>query len=163
MKRETILLVEQLNKLTWKSMTSADVIQQNASPEVVATLNELVDAGYSILMGSIKYNYTIGELRAIEKIIAWISQIIYAKDLIQKEADVEGEDAELEMYVEMINQAETGLLEYQALHPDGIPFFLIEGNCVILKSSPYFLIEERLMYKTGLLISQSGDEEDKFV
>ena len=163
MKSENVLLVDHLNKLTWIAMSSADVNKQNTSVEVVTCLEELVDAGYKIKMGSSEYNYTIGELRAIEKLIAWSTQIYYAENLIQREIDLEGENAELEIWDEMITDAEKGLLEYQDIHPDGIPFFIIEGDCVILKFSPYFYFEERIMYKTGLIISQKGGDEEVFV
>ena len=45
---------------------------------------------------------------------------------------------DLEFIYEMIKDMEKGRLEYQDIHLDGIPFFFVEGNSVILKCSPYF-------------------------
>ena len=159
MKKNTLSLVDQLNKLTWIAMTSSDVNLHTAAANVVACLDELSEDGYNIAYGGSDHNYTIGELRAIEKLLAWISQIVYAEGLMQKEIETNGEDAEPEMYTDMIESAADGLLEYRGLHPDGIPFFIIDGRDLILKSSPYFIFEESLMYKTGFIDTETGGEE----
>jgi hypothetical protein len=160
MKSNILSLINKLNRQTWVSLTSKDVNEQSPSEGIIACLDGLRINGYSIIMGSSNYNYSIGELRAIEKLIAWISQILYAESLIQNEIEVYGEEAELEMYEEMIKDAEKGLLVYRDIHPDGISFFLIEGQSIILKCCPYFLMDERIMIKTGLIIVDPTIEGD---
>ncbi|MEI7474823.1 MAG: hypothetical protein WCK67_08585 [bacterium] len=142
-------------------MTSSDVNMHTASANIIACLDEIFKKGYNIGYGGCDYTYTIGELRAIEKLLAWISQIIYAEVFMQKEIEINGDYAEPEMYSEMIESAVDGLFEYRNIHPDGIPFFIIEGNNLILKRSPYFIFEERLMYKTGFIDTEAGGEEEE--
>ena len=160
MKSSTLSLVNKLNRQIWVALTSKDVNEQAPSTEILASLEKLRNNGYSIIMGSIDYNYSIGELRAIEKLIAWISQILYTGSLIQQEIELYGIEAELEMYEVMISDAENGLLVYRDIHPDGISFLIIEGQSIILKCCPYILMEERIMIKTGLIIVDPACEAD---
>lgn len=143
--------IEDLNFATWLAITSEDFNSQEAYAAVVDYLNKFRTMGYKVYMSG-TYRYKDSELRIIERIVAWTAQIIYAEDLIQKELKFFGKDAEPEMYFEQIDAAEEGLLKCRNQFPDFLKCFIEEDGAIYLRSSPYFIFEERLMYRTGLLL-----------
>lgn len=152
--------LDKLNKEIFLAMSSHDTNTACQSKKVVNILNQMREEGYSIILGNNESNYTIGELRVIEKLLAWITQIMYANTLKIKEIELMADGADLEIYEQQINDAVDGLKSYRGLHPDGIPFFKIHNNALMLKCSPYFIFEEIVMYKTGMIIpgkSELGD------
>ncbi len=100
------------------------------------------------------HRYNDSELRIIERIVTWIAQIIYAEDLIQKELQMMGEDADPSIYAHQIMDAKKGLLKCRKQFPDFLKCFVEEDGAIYLRSSPYFIFEERLMYRTGLLLPE---------
>ena len=152
--------IDQLNRLTFKAMSSSDITKPIEAKAVVELLEKLRQEGYSIVMGSSDYNYSIGELRVIEKLLAWITQIMYAEGSKIKEVELLGEEAEPELFDDQIADAINGLINYRELHPDGIPFFIIKGNEIVLKCSPYFIFEEIMMYKTGFIVPGKTELSD---
>ena len=152
--------LDKLNKEIFLAMSSHDTNKPCESKKVVKILNQMREEGYSIIMGNSQSNYTIGELRVIEKLLAWITQIMYANSLKFKEIELMADEADPEIYDQQIKDAVAGLKSYRGLHPDGIAFFKIHENAIMLKCSPYFIFEERIMYKTGLIIPGKTELED---
>jgi hypothetical protein len=152
--------LDKLNKEIFLAMSFHDTNTACESKKVVKILNQMREEGYSIMMGNNESNYTIGELRVIEKLLAWITQIMYANTLKIKEIELMADEADPEIYDQQIKDAVDGLKTYRGLHPDGIAFFKIHNNAILLKSSPYFIFEEIIMYKIGMVIpgkSELGD------
>ena len=98
------------------------------------------------------HRYNDSELRIIERIVAWTAQIIYAEDLIQKELQIMGEDADPSIYAHQIKDGKKGLLKCRKQFPDFLKCFIEEDGAIHLRCSPYFIFEERVMYRTGLLL-----------
>jgi hypothetical protein len=80
---------------------------------------------------------------------------MYAEDLIQKELQIMGEDADPSIYAHQIKDAKKGLLKCRKQFPDFLKCFIEVGNAIYLKCSPYFIFEERWMYKTGLILPEA--------
>jgi len=142
----------QLNKITWIVMTEPDVNDQSPNINITRFLNALRVDGYIIMVGGKEYNYTIGELRAIEKLIVWATQIAYANEKIEMEHALHEEDADTEIYDELVKEAQAGLITYRKLLHDAIPFFIMTSwNTISLKNCPYWIFQELLLYKAGFL------------
>jgi hypothetical protein len=65
-----------------------------------------------------------------------------------------GEDADPSIYAHQIKDAKKGLLKCRKQFPDFLKCFVEEDGAIYLKSSPYFIFEESLMYRTGLLLPE---------
>ena len=143
--------IEDLNFATWLAITSVEFNSHEAYAAVVDYLDKFRTIGYNVYMSG-THRYNDDELPIIERIVAWTAQIIYAENLIQKELQIMGEDAEPDMYFEQIEDAEEGLLKCRKQFPDFLKCFIEEGNTIFLRCSPYFIFEERLMYKTGFIL-----------
>ena len=109
-----------LNKVTWIVMTEPDVNDQSPNINITRFLNVLRKDGYIIMVGGKEYNYTIGELRAIEKLIVWATQIAYAEEQIEMEHALHEENADTVRYDELVKEAQQGLITYRKLHHDAI-------------------------------------------
>ena len=150
MKKNKITL-DDLNFATWLAITSEEFNSHEAHAAVVDYLDKFRANGYRVYM-SCTHRYNDIELRIIESIVTWTAQIIYAEVLMQKELEFFGKDAEPDMYFEQIEDAEEGLLKCRKQFPDFLKCFIEEDNEIYLRCSPYFIFEERLMYRTGLLL-----------
>ncbi len=72
-------------------------------------------------MGDQEHCYSNGELRAIDRLIVWITQISYANEEIEDQIAMYEQYAETDKFEEMIDEAEEGLIAYRKLHPDAMP------------------------------------------
>lgn len=122
---------------------------------MVDYLDKFSASGYIVYMSG-THRYIDSELRIIERIVTWTAQIIYAEDLIQKELQMMGEDADPSIYAHQIKDGKKGLLKCRKQFPDFLKCFVEEDGAIYLRSSLYFIFEERLMYRTGLLLSEMG-------
>ncbi len=142
----------QLNKITWIVMTEPDVNKKWHDINITNRLNALYEDGYEICVGDQAHCYSIGELRAIDRLIVWITQISYANEEIEDQIAMYEEYADTDKFEEMIEEAEEGLIAYRKLHPDAIAFFTkTDWNKITLKYCPYHLFQELLLYKTALI------------
>ena len=145
--------IDDLNFATWLAITSEEFNSHEAHAAVVDCLDKFRASGYKVYMrGTHRYNDS--ELRIIERIVTWTAQIIYAEDLIQKELQMMGEDADPSIYAHQIKDAKKGLLKCRKQFPDFLKCFVEEDGAIYLRSSPYFIFEERLMYRTRLLLPE---------
>ena len=143
-----------LNKVTWIVMTEPDVNTKTFDINITNILNDLYKDGYLICVGDKEHSYSIGELRAIDRLVAWITQINYAQNEIEDQIAKYEDDAETDKFDDMIDEAEEGLIVYRKLHPDAIAFFTkTDWNKITLKYCPYHLFQELLLYKSGLIRS----------
>ena len=145
--------IEDLNFATWLAITSVEFNSHEAYAAVVDYLDKFRTMGYNVYMSG-THRYNDDELPIIERIVAWTAQIIYAEVLMQKELEFFGKDAEPDMFFEQIEDAEEGLLKCRKQFPDFLKCFVEENGAIYLRSSPYFIFEERLMYRTGLLLPE---------
>ena len=145
--------VDDLNFATWLAITSEEFNSHEAYAAVVDYLDKFRASGYRVYMSG-THRYNDSELRIIERIVTWTAQIIYAEDLIQKELQMMGEDADPSIYAHQIKDAKKGLLKCRKQFPDFLKCFVEEDGAIYLRSSPYFIFEERLMYRTGLLLPE---------
>jgi hypothetical protein len=72
-------------------------------------------------VGDQEHCYSNGELRAIDRLIVWITQISYANEEIEDQIAMYEQYAETDKFEEMIDEAEEGLIAYRKLHPDAMP------------------------------------------
>ena len=143
-----------LNKVTWIVMTQPDANSTILDINIATILDNLNKDGYLVCVGDKEHCYSIGELRAIDRLVAWITQIIYAEKETEDHIAVYEEYAETDKFDDMIDEAEEGLITYRKLHPDAIDFFIQTAwNKVTLKYCPYHLFQELLLYKSGLIRS----------
>ena len=147
------ITIDDLNFATWLAITSEEFNSHEANAAVVDYLDKFRASGYRVYMSG-THRYIDSELRIIERIVAWTAQIIYAEDLIQKELQMMGEDADPSIYAHQIKDGKKGLLKCRKQFPDFLKCFIEEDNEIYLRSSPYFIFEERLMYRTGLLLPE---------
>lgn len=147
------ITVDDLNFATWLAITSEEFNSHEANAAVVDYLDKFRASGYRVYMSG-THRYNDSELRIIERIVTWTAQIIYAEDLIQKELQMMGEDADPSIYAHQIKDAKKGLLKCRKQFPDFLKCFVEEDGAIYLRSSPYFIFEERLMYRTGLLLPE---------
>ena len=145
------ITIDDLNFATWLAITSEEFNSHEAYAAVVDYLDKFMANGYRVYMSG-THRYNDSELRIIERIVAWTAQIIYAEDLIQKELQSMGEDADPSIYAQQIKDGKKGLLKCRKQFPDFLKCFIEEDGAIYLRCSPYFIFEERLMYRTGLLL-----------
>ncbi len=65
-----------------------------------------------------------------------------------------GEDADPSVYAHQIKDGKKGLLKCRKQFPGFLKCFIEEDGAIYLRGSPYFIFEERLMYRTGLLLPE---------
>jgi hypothetical protein len=147
--------VDHLNKLTMIAMTSEDVYMHTANEEVCEFMNALKSEGYNISEGDELDVYTDYEMRVIDKLTAWITQLIAAEELICYEMTDDEEETELDLFNIYMSDAEIGLMECRVNYPEGVRFFYLDGDDIILKTASYFLFQDCIMYKVGLYESES--------
>lgn len=141
-----------LNKVTWIVMTEPDVNTKTFDINITNILNDLYKEGYLICVGDKEYSYRIGELRAIDRLVAWITQISYAQCEIEDQIAMYEEDSDTEKFDDMIEEAEEGLIAYRKLYPDAIAFFTkTDWNKITIKYFPYHLFQELILHKTALI------------
>jgi hypothetical protein len=133
-------------------MTEPDVNKKWFNINITSILNDLYKDGYLICVGDKEHSYSVGELRAIDRLVAWITQISYAQNEIEDQIAMYEDDAETDKFDDMIDEAEEGLIAYRKLHPDAIAFFTkTDWNKITLKYCPYHLFQELLLHKTALI------------
>ena len=145
--------INDLNFATWLAITSVEFNSHEANAAVVDYLDKFRTMGYNVYMSG-THRYNDSELRIIERIVTWTAQIIYAEDLMQKELQIMGEDADPNIYAHQIKDAKKGLLNCRKQFPDFLKCFIEEDGAIYLRCSPYFIFEERLMYRIGLLLPE---------
>jgi hypothetical protein len=146
--------VDQLNKLTMITITSKDAYIHTANKEVFEFINALKSEGYNISEGDELDVYTDYEMRVIDRLTALISQSISADEVIRYGMADDGEELEIDLLNSYMSDAEEGLLDCRVNYPEGIRFFYLEGDDIILKTAPYFLFQDCIMYKVGLYPSE---------
>ena len=133
-------------------MTEPDVNKNWHDINITNRLNELYEDGYEICVGDKEHCYSIGELRAIDRLIVWITQISYANEEIEDQIAMYEEYADTDKFEEMIEEAKEGLIAYRKLHPDAIAFFTkTDWNKITLKYCHYHLFQELILHKTALI------------
>lgn len=141
-----------LNKVTWVVMTEPDVNTKTFDINITNILNDLYKEGYLICVGDKQHSYSIGGLRAIDRLVVWITQISYAQNEIEDQIAMFEDHAETDKFDDMIDEAEEGLIAYRKLHPDAIAFFTkTDWNKIKLKYCPYHLFQEIILHKTALI------------
>lgn len=133
-------------------MSEPDVNKKWHDINITNTLNALYKDGYEICVGDQEHCSSIGELRPIDRLIVWITQISYANKEIEDQITMYEEYADTDKFEEMIEEAEEGLIAYRKLHPDAISFFIkTDWNKITLKYCPYHLFQELILHKTALI------------
>jgi len=147
--------VDHLNKLTMIAMTSEDAYMHTANKEVCEFINSLKSEGYNICEGDDFDIYTDYEMRVIDRLTALITQLVAADELIRYGMADDGEELELGQFYSYMSDSEIGLMECRLNNPEGISFFYLNGDDIILKTAPYFHFQDCIMYKVGLYESES--------
>jgi hypothetical protein len=113
-------------------------------------IQALRNDGYVVQVGDNSHVYNDDEIRVVDRLLAWITQMMFAENLIsQDEADM-GADANPRLFDSLMTNAQLGLLACEEEYSDGINFFISDGDDIVLVPSPYFIFEDVLRDKTGL-------------
>jgi hypothetical protein len=145
---ETVLY--HLNHRMMTALIAPDVIESTPYPAIYDYVQELRDEGYNIFMGDQSYQYSEEDMHVVDRLVAWITQMIFAENLIsQDEADM-GADANPRSFDSLMVNAQLGLLACEEVYFDGINFFIADGDDIVLVPSPYFIFEDILRNKSGL-------------
>ena len=135
-------------------MTVPEVNNKSLYISITNILNDLYKNVYLICAGDKEHSYSLGELRAIDRLVVWIAQISYSQGEIEDQIAMYKDDAKTDKFDDMIDEAEEGLISYRKLHPDAIAFFTkTDWNKITLKYCPYHLFQELLLHKSGLIRS----------
>ncbi len=130
----------------------SDVNKKWLDINIDSVLNDQYKGGYLICIGDKEHSYSVGELRAINRLIAWITQISYAQNEIEDHIAMYEDDTETDQFDDLIEEAEEGLIVYRKLHPDAIAFFTkTELNKITLQYCPYHIFQELILHKTALI------------
>ena len=141
--------VAHLNKLTMSALTSIDQNVDDINDDLYEYIQALRNEGYVVQVGDNSHVYSDDEMRVVDRLLAWITQILHAEKLIESEdEDVFHQFPDL--HLDLIREAITGLAVCYNQNPDGINFFIAEDEAIVLVPSPYFLFEEALRNKTGV-------------
>ena len=133
-------------------MTVKEINNKSLYINITTILNDLYKNVYLICIGDKEHSYSVGELRAIDRLVAWITQINYAQNEIEDQIAMYEDDADTEKFDVMIDEALEGLIAYRKLHPDAIAFFTkTDWNKITLKYCPYHLFQELILHKTALI------------
>ena len=89
-------------------------------------------------------------MRVVDRLLAWISQILHAEYLIANE-DEEMFDEFPDIHLDLIGEAVTGLAVCYNQNPEGINFFKTEGDKIILVPSPYLILKRFSEIRRGLI------------
>ena len=101
-------------------------------------------------MANDSHQYSESDLHVVDRLVAWITQIIHAEKVIKYE-EYEMEALGMpEMYESLIDDAVAGLEKCLEKNPDGIEFFKIDVGNIVLVSSPYYLFNECLIDNTAI-------------
>ena len=60
----------------------------------------------------------------------------------------------MDQFYSYMSDSEIGLLECREKNPEGIRFFYLDGDDIILKTAPYFLFQDCITDKVGLYASE---------
>lgn len=144
-----------LNHRMMTALIAPDVIESKTYHAIYDYIQELREEGYNIYMGDHSYQYSEEDLHVVDRLVAWITQMMFAENLIsQDEADM-GADANPRLFDSLMVNAQLGLLACEEENFDGINFFIPDGDDIVLVPSPYFIFEDVLRDKTGLTHSPS--------
>ena len=141
--------VAHLNKLTMSALTLNEGNVTDMDDELYEYIRDLRSEGIVVQVGDNSYVYSEDEMRVVDRLLAWITQILHAEKSIESE-DEEVFDQFPDLHLDLIREAITGLAVCYNQNPDGINFFIAEGDTIVLVLSPYFLFEEALRNKTGV-------------
>jgi hypothetical protein len=136
------------------AMTSKDAYMLTANKEVCEFINSLKGEGYNICEGDEFDIYTDCEMRIIDRLTALISQSMSADEVIRYGMADDGEELELGQFYSYMSDSEIGLMECCLSNPEGIHFFYLDGDDIILKTAPYFHFQDCIMYKVGFYPSE---------
>ena len=145
--------VAHLNKLTMSALTLIDQNVDDINEDIYEYIQALRNDGYVVQVGDNSHVYSDDEMRVVDRLLAWISQILHAEHLIANE-DEEMFDEFPDIHLDLIREAVTGLAVCYNQNLEGINFFITEGDKIILVPSPYFIFEETLRNKTGVNYTQ---------
>jgi hypothetical protein len=132
------------------ALTSEAAYLNQEDYEVRNYIRELRREGYNIQMANDSHQYSESDLHVVDRLVAWITQIIHAEKVIKYE-EYEMEALGMpEMYESLIDDAVAGLEKCLEKNPDGIEFFKIDGKNIVLVSSTYYLFNECLIGNTAI-------------
>lgn len=139
-----------LNHRLMTALISPDVIKSEPYPAIYDYIQELREEGYNIYMGDENYQYSEEDMHVVDRLVAWITQMMFAENLISQDQEDNGKYANPKMFYPLMANAQLGLLACEEEYTDGINFFVADGDDILLVPSPYFIFEDVLRNKTGL-------------
>lgn len=139
-----------LNHRMMTALIAPDVIESKPYPAIHNYIQELREQGYNIYMGDHSYQYSEEDLHVVDRLVAWITQMMFAENLISQDEKDYGDEANPRLFDSLMVNAQLGLLACEEEYFDGINFFIADGDDIVLVPSPYFIFEDVLRDKTGL-------------
>ncbi len=142
--------VAHLNKLTMSALTSEAAYLNQENNNVRDYIRQLRREGHNIQMANDSHQYSESGLHVVDRLVAWITQIIYVEKIIKYEEHEIGTFGMPEMYESLIEDAKIGLEKCHEEYPNGIDFFRIDGKGIILVLTPYYHFNDCLIGNTAI-------------
>lgn len=142
-----------LNHRMMTALIGPDVIESKPHRAIHDYIQELREERYNIYMGDHSYQYSKEDLHVVDRLVAWITQMIFAENLTSQDEKDMCADANPRLFDSLMANAQLGLLACEEEYTDGINFFVADGDDIVLVPSPYFIFEDVLRNKTGLMHS----------
>ena len=142
-----------LNHRMMTALIGPDVIESKPHRAIHDYIQELREEGYNIYIGDHSYQYSEEDLHVVDRLVACITQMMFAENLISQDEKDMGADANPRLFDSLMVNAQLGLLACEEEYFDGINFFIADGDDIVLVPSPYFIFEDVLRNKTGLMHS----------
>lgn len=139
-----------LNHRMMTALIGPDVIESKPHRAIHDYIQELREEGYNIYMGDHSYQYSEEDMHVVDRLVAWITQMMFAENLISQDEEDMGTDANPRLFDSLMVNAQLGLLACDEENFDGINFFIADGDDIVLLPSPYFIFEDVLRNKSGL-------------
>ena len=143
-------LVHYMNFFAWQFLTDKTAIDQKLDVNINSLITENSVENVFRYVKDAKDSgtkFSFSEMLMIEKLSALYLDILIATNSISIEVAEYGDDAFIEPYESIIEDACVALHGIKKAHPDGIPIYYLEGDEIHEKSCPYFFFSQILMSK----------------
>ncbi len=149
-------IAAELNKELWLSLTSKELLTEKHCEQIFHLRNEITDYEIPFTMNASNSGkpFSKKDLSLLNELVANIGNIYFVmEEFNQIIANEEFESAE--MYSEMVIDALIGNANFGKCYPKGVEYFYSLNSIIYLKSSQWFILENLVLQKTGIVLDLS--------
>ena len=154
-------IVTKLNKALWVSLTSKSLVSENHCRKIFLLRNEMTDKNISFIMdgGDSKLPFSRSDRSVLNLLSANIGNIFYLNAEINRLSEIEDFE-HCAIIKECVDAAMQENIQLGDMLPKGIDFFYSKKDGIHLKFCGWFLIENLIMHKCGILVDMSVNPPD---